>query len=263
MVTELQTAARFWMTWTLLLAPSLVDRALAAEPELTVAISPDIPPYVMSNATSGLEVDLMRTALPGYQLKFIQLPYAQLQTAISKGKADVSVGVREGINPDDTRQFFSDEFVDFENYAISKKSAGVKIASVADLAGFTILTWEEACQELGDAFKQMYSPGAPERKNYHEFANQRKQVEAFWEADDAVCVIDGTIFRYFSEEMGHDADDAEFHNIFPPTTEFRVGFGDAALRDRFNQRLKGLHDDRTYQQVLERFHAEPAEASAD
>lgn len=260
MPNKLQTAARTMMTWALLLTLSLVGGRGWAADELTVAISPDIPPYVMHEATSGLEVDLMRLALPDHQLKFVQLPYAELQTAISQDKADVSVGVREGIDSDDTGVFFSDEFVAFENFAISKKSAGLSIDSVADLAGHRVLTWEDAYLDLGDAFKQMYSPGAPERKNYQEFANQQQQVETFWKSDGAVCVIDGIIFRYFSRQMGYPASGTEFHTIFSPTTKFRVGFGDAALRDQFNAQLKKLHDDGQYQHVLERYHAEPGEA---
>jgi polar amino acid transport system substrate-binding protein len=258
MANNRRIAQRLFGAATLFLAPAIFGgQSLATEPGLTVAISPDIPPYVMKRATSGLEVDLLRAALPGYRLKFVQLPYAQLQTAIQQKKADVSVGVRKGINPEDSQQYFSDEFVDFDNYAISKDSADLSIDSVADLKGHKILTWQEAYLELGDAFKQMYSPGTSERKNYLEFANQREQVEAFWKADDAVCVIDGTIFRYFSDEMGHDNDEADFHDIFPPTTEFRVGFGDAGLRDKFNVRLKKLHDSGQYEDILERYHADP------
>jgi len=218
---------------------------------------------VMKRATSGLEVALMHEALPGRKLRFIQLPYAQLQTAIQKKRADVSVGVREGIDADDSGVNFSDEFVTFVNFAITKKSAGMKIDSVVDLAGHRILTWEDADQDLGDAFKAMYSPAAAERKNYQEFANQRQQVATFWEGHNVVCVIDGSIFRYFSLQMGHPLDQVDYHAIFPPTTKFRVGFADATLRDGFNAQLKKLHDSGQYQQVLERFHAEPVEAHAE
>ena len=37
----------------------------SAEPELVIAIAPDIPPYVMDGATSGLEVEIVRRALAG------------------------------------------------------------------------------------------------------------------------------------------------------------------------------------------------------
>ena len=165
MTHKLRLAIRFSGSIPLLMMlPLIAGQAWAADGTLTVAISPDIPPYVMRHATFGLEVALMHEALPGRKLKFLQLPYAQLQTAIQKKRADVSVGVREGIDADDTGVFFSDEFVTFVNFAIGKKSAGLKISSVADLAGHRIVTWEDAYLDLGDAFRQMYSPGAPAKQ---------------------------------------------------------------------------------------------------
>lgn len=42
----------------------LISSALAADKPLIVAVSLDIPPYVMEHATKGGEVDLIRRALP-------------------------------------------------------------------------------------------------------------------------------------------------------------------------------------------------------
>ncbi|MCA9017439.1 MAG: amino acid ABC transporter, partial [Planctomycetaceae bacterium] len=80
------------------------------KPQLTVAISVDIAPYVMKNGTTGIEVDIATQALPGYQLNFIQMPYEKLQSAVAEDQADVALGVQkfkdvEGI-------FYSDHFID-------------------------------------------------------------------------------------------------------------------------------------------------------
>ena len=62
----------------LMLLAGFGHQALAAEkPELLVAISLDIPPYVMDKAAKGIEVDIARQALKGYILRFIQLPYEE------------------------------------------------------------------------------------------------------------------------------------------------------------------------------------------
>jgi len=241
------------------LLPSLVGRyAAAADQELTVAVSVDIPPYVVEKATSGFEVDLMRAALPGYTLNFVQMPYDDLETAVEKHRADVAVCVLEGAT-DDTGVFYSDRFISFYNYAISKKSAGLEIDSVADLAGHPILAWEDAYLELGEAFQKLFSPDAPDRKNYQEFAHQSKQVAAFWQSDDAVVVIDGSIFRLVSTQQGHDPGEAVFHAIFPPNTKFHVAFRDEALRDQFDERLKALKASGEYQRLVYRWHVGPAD----
>ena len=70
--------------------PGFPGLAMAAE-TLTVSISLDIPPYVIKSASEGLEVDIVRGALSGQQLSFVQMSYADLQTAIQQKKADVSI----------------------------------------------------------------------------------------------------------------------------------------------------------------------------
>lgn len=72
-----------------------ISSALAADKPLIVAVSLDIPPYVMEHATKGVEVDLIRRALPDHTLKLIPLDYSALEPAVSDKKADVAMSVRE------------------------------------------------------------------------------------------------------------------------------------------------------------------------
>jgi polar amino acid transport system substrate-binding protein len=225
--------------------------------KLVVAISLDIPPYVMQRATKGLEVDLVKRALKGYSLQFVQMPYQDLQTAISQNKADVAVGVQ----PAKDSVFYSGNFITFHNAAISKKTDGIKINRVADLKDHEVLTWQNAYLELGPEFKELFSPASPSRKNYHEVADQRNQVEEFWRGKGKVVVIDRVIFRYFSREMGHKPDESVIHAIFPPVTGFRVGFKNEGIRDTFDRQLADLRANREYGKLLELYHIEPADDS--
>lgn len=235
------------------------DAQLAAS-KLIVAISPDLPPYVLKNATGGLEVDMLRQALPNYTLEFIQMPYAELQTAIPTKRADISVGVQHF---KDDGVFYSDEFITFENVAITKKAAGLKIDSIADLANHKVLTWQDAYLELGPEFKSLFSPDSPNRKNYVEIGDQREQVRMFWRASDDVIVIDRHIFNYFSAAMRHMPGELVFHSLFAPVTNFRVGFKDAALRDAFNQGLVRLCKSGEYENVLKRYNLELSHTICD
>lgn len=217
---------------------------------LTVAISTDLPPYVIDQATRGIEVDILQKALPDQTLRFIQMPYEELQSAVPSQRADASAGVQQF---SDDGVFYSNEFVTFENAAIAKKSAGLNIGSIADLADHKVLAWQDAYLELGPEFEHLFSPDSPQRKNYLEVGDQREQVRMFWDAETDVIVIDRTIFNYFSAELGHSTDQADFHSLFPPVTNFKVGFKDAALRDAFNQSLLGLCESGDYREVLKRY----------
>lgn len=219
--------------------------------QLNVAISTDIAPYVMQNATTGIEVDIATQALPDYKLNFIQMPYAKLQAAVAEDQADLALGVQqfkdvEGI-------FYSDNFIDFTNAAITKKSAKLKIEKVADLADHKVLTWQDAYRELGPEFEKMFSPDAPQRKNYVEVADQGQQVKQFWEDKAAVIVIDKAIFNAISQATGHKLDEVEYHAIFPETTYFKANFEEPSVRDAFNAGLQKLCQSGEYAKLLKKY----------
>jgi len=222
---------------------------VAADRSLTVAVSLDIPPYVMATATRGAEVDLMRRALPDYTLHWLQMDYDGLETAVSGKKADVAMSVQEhrkGV-------YYSVDYIGFANFAISRKSDQLKLKSVADLRGNPVLAWPGAWAELGDAFKAQYAPGSIQRPNYVEVADQAEQVRRFWQGLGKVIVIDRSIFDYFSRQMGHQSGEVEYHALFPKETRFKVGFADAAVRDNFNARLKELCRSGEYRELLHRY----------
>lgn len=234
----------------LILLTGLGHQALAAEkPELLVAISLDIPPFVMDKAAKGIEVEIARQALKGYILHFTQLPYEELQTAVQQKRVDVSLGVQPGAEG----VHYSADFINFVNYAISKKVEGLRIESVADLRGHQVLTWENAYLELGSEFEAMFSPQSPQRKNYIEVADQEEQVRRFWEGKGLVIVIDRSIFSYFSRIMGYEIHEASFHAIFPPVTNFKAGFRDVAVRNRFNEGLAAMCGNGVYAMLLHRY----------
>ncbi|GAB3531211.1 substrate-binding periplasmic protein [Photobacterium alginatilyticum] len=224
-------------------------QSLAAKPPLSVAISVDMPPYVINQAISGLQVDIIKLALGGYDVRFMQMPFGEIQTAVQKGIADVGVGVLE----DDSGVFYSDHFITFANVAVSKKASSKKIEQVADLKGHLVLTWQNAYLELGDAFEQLYSPQSPERENYIEVADQADQVRIFWQGNNRIAVIDRSIFTYFTKALGYAADDVTFHYVFPSVTSFQASFKEAKIRDSFNQALGKLCQSGEYNKLLTRY----------
>ncbi len=235
---------------TALLSLALRMIANAADQPLTVAVSLDIPPYVMSNATTGIQVDIVRQTLAGRSLKWVQMDYDALESAVPDKKADVAMSVHE----DRQGVYYSTDYIGFVNVAISRKADHLAIKDIASLAGHPVLTWQNAWAELGDLFKRQYAPGSPQRTNYVEVANQADQVRRFWEGKGKVIVIDRSIFDYFSEEMGHSTDGAEYHDLFPATTRFKAAFADAATREEFNARLRQLCASGEYNRLLKHYH---------
>jgi len=221
----------------------------ADESPLRVAIDFDIPPYIKDGATDGLEVAILKRALDGDELLFIQMPFNQINTAIETDSTDVAVSVVKS----DRGGYYSDFFISFENYAISLTAEGLEIDQVGDLAGLPVLTWQGAYSELGSAFEAMFRPGGPDHADYVEVADLKELVERFWQQRNAVAVIDRNIFRYFTEQIGRSIDNVRFHDLFAPASEFRVGFRDEAVRDRFNAGLAELCSSGEYAVLLKRY----------
>lgn len=242
--------AHVLLTTLLVLLACGAAPAAASAPTLKVAVQTDLPPYVTDGATGGLEIELLRAALGDAKLSFVQMPYAELQTAVKKKRADVAVAVQQ--LGKDEGVFYSREFVSFENAAITKVLAGIAIANVAELAGHEILAWQDAYRELGPEFEKLYRPGGPERARYTEFGDQVEQVRAFWAKPDAVAVIDRAVFNAFTTQLGHSPDGVIANTIFPLVTSFRVAFADAKQRDAFDAGIVRLCKSGEYVQILAR-----------
>lgn len=227
-----------------LLVISLLHAPGLSAASLTIAFSYDIPPFIMENGTRGLEIDIVREALKrsGHTFTTVQCSYRRLQIAVLQMNVDAAAAVRE--LKDGT--YYSDNFIAFKNYAISKKRSGFTIESIPDLKGKTIYTWQNAYRDLGDEFKSIFSPNAtlPPGTNYYEIPVQKKQVELFWMGrGDSVIIIDEAIFKWFTKQMAETINPAEevvYHNIFDATTEYQISFKDRQIRDDFNRGLEQI-----------------------
>lgn len=233
-----------------------LDRSPAQAKELVIAFSLDTPPYVMDEGTTGIEIDIVRAALApqGYTFTVRQMPYGELADAVVQEGVDAAATVTKM----DNGTFYSDEYITFHNAAITKRSAQLKIDSVDDLKGHTILAWENAYEDLGPKFAALFSPKvkAPYRDKYHEIANQRDQVEMFWRAEDDVIVIDEAVMQWFTRELAGDVDTTAplvYHKIFPPATRFRITFRSREVRDDFNAGLKSLRASGEYEKIYARY----------
>jgi len=229
---------------------SALSHLEAAEP-MRVGISYDIPPYIMDKATKGLEVEIIRQAIPKtIEIEFVQMPYNQLEGALAKGTIDAAATVQDRGN---TKTYYSEEYITFSNVAVSRKTDGLQIKEIAGLGNHPVLTWENAYVELGSDFEKLFSPGSPQRKNLVEVADQQEQVETFWKTKGAIAVIDRNIFRYFSKELKHSEGEFVFHELFPAVTNFQMSFRSEKIRDKFDQNLLKICEDGTYENLLKKY----------
>jgi polar amino acid transport system substrate-binding protein len=224
--------------------------------ELTIAFSVDTPPYAMEKANSGIEIEIVRAALKhkGHSFKVRQMSYRQLDDAVTEKGMDAAATVLKK----DDGTYYSENYIIFKNYAITRKSSGIKIDRVAVLKGKSIVAWENAYKDLGPEFESLFSPTVelPYRKKYREIADQAKQVEMFWKKEAEVIVIDKSVMLWFTKQLGEKVGTPEelvYHKIFPEKTEFRIGFKNKQIRDDFNAGLKQIRENGVYQKIYDKY----------
>jgi polar amino acid transport system substrate-binding protein len=224
--------------------------------ELVIAFSLDTPPFVMDKAKSGIEVDIVRDAMKrrGYTFTTRQMPYGRLPGAVTEIGLDAAATVMQS----DNGTFYSESYITFHNVAITKRSSGIKIDTIADLKGKSIVAWQNAYEELGPEFEALFSPQVrePYRKKYQEIADQKQQVEIFWQGEAEVIVIDKSVMRWFTNELAGKVNTSQAlvnHEIFPAKTQFRISFRDKQVRDDFNAGLNEIRSSGLYHKIYDKY----------
>jgi polar amino acid transport system substrate-binding protein len=229
---------------------------VAGAAELLIAHGLDKPPFVFGSEQRGLEIDIMREALAfkGHTMRVVHIPNKRLQVAVQTAGVDGAATVREA----EDGSFYSENFITFENYAITRRSAAIRLGSVADLKGHSIAAWQNAYRDLGAEFEAAFRPEthAAYLKSYFELPSQRSQNQMFWYGRAEVIIVDKTIFLWYRKELAKEVDtsaDVVFHDLFPRRTHFQVAFKDKRIRDDFNEGLRHLRESGRYQQLVDAY----------
>jgi len=224
--------------------------------DLVIAHGLDKPPFVFGSDMHGLEIDIVREALAykGHSMQVVHVPNKRLQVAIQTAGVDGAATVREAHDG----SYYSDDFITFENYAITRRSAGIRLDGVNDLKGHSVVAWQNAYRDLGSEFEAAFNPDVkePYLEGYSELASQRSQNMMFWFGRAQVIIVDKTIFLWYQKDLTKEIDtsaEVVFHNIFPRRTHFQVAFKERAIRDDFNEGLRHLRKTGRYQHLVDAY----------
>ncbi|MCR6629747.1 MAG: transporter substrate-binding domain-containing protein [Magnetospirillum sp.] len=236
----------------LCLALALLAPWPALADEVMVAIGRSLPPYVIVDEWRGMEYEIVRDALAleGHTLKPKFMAFARVSREMESGLVDAAMTMRPESG---VKAHYSDSHVAYRNYAITLAKNNLAINRIEDLAGKSVVAFQNASLYLGPTYKALMDANP----HYREEARQMVQPTLlFLDRVDAV-IADCFIFGWFANdpEVKAKADTSQalrFHPIFPPT-EYRVAFRDARLRDGFNRGLKKLRDSGAYDRIVQRY----------
>lgn len=224
--------------------------SLSQAEDLRIGVGLSKPPYVIQETNSGVELDIVRRALEiaGYTMKPQYMPLLRIPHELNGGGVDGGMHIRAHLLIDG---FFSDEVIFYRNYAITLDEKDLKIDGFEDLAGKSIISFQNARKFLGEKFANVVKGS----KNYAEIANQELQVRMLAAGRAQVAVGDFRIFlhftRKFEEKFGISLK-LRFHPLFKPTP-YRAAFRSRQVRDDFDRGLRQLRESGEYEAIMDTY----------
>jgi len=225
----------------------LVQSAFSQEIKLALSLS--IPPYVISENDSGIELDILKEAfsLSNITVKPIYVPLARLNKQIETDEVDGSATILESLGFKNV--YYSDVYITYKNIAVSLKKNNINIKSIADLRNMDIITFQNAKKYLGLEFSQAVS----QNSSYYEFYDQEKQVKMLYKDRIQVIILDKNIFHYYRQNSVKEyKKEIVTHEIFP-VNQYKIAFKDPKIRDKFNKGLKELKKSGRYNQIINKY----------
>ena len=222
--------------------------------DLRIAFGQEKAPYlwVENDQVTGIEYDIVRAALAavGDGLVPGTLPNRRVSIALSGEDYDAVTGMQ--MNQAGETAFYSDEYLTYANFAITRKARHIKLTGLADLFEHSVAIWQNAWEDLNLG---KLRPGGPNGLDYTEFTSQYRQSKFFWVGRCDVNVIDRNIFVWYSRQLADEMDttaELEFHNILP-MVRVRAAFHDSNARDAFNAGLKKIHANGSYDRIFAKY----------
>lgn len=215
---------------------------------LKIAVGTSIPPYVIKEENRGIEFDILKEVLAsqGYEMQPVYVPLSRTLHLLAYDQVDgiMSTG-RAGLPG-----CYTDSHITYWNFAITLKDRNLRLNAIEDLQDKRVLSFQNARDYLGDAFRQM----ADQNPQYREIADQSLQNKQLFSGRIDVVVADRYIFEWFRKDPSialavNVEQEVEYHKIFSPGN-FKAVFKDDVVCEAFNQGLKLLKEKGRYDEII-------------
>ena len=262
---QLTWASCFIGLFSLLYLPA-IDAAQAStgqasateQPALNIGISFAIPPWVIPETNTGIELDILREAFKvrGYQIAPNYLSFAMSYSMFEADKLDGILNVTESSVKNG---FYSAPVLSFENVAISLQEknfpANIDLPFLSDKS---IVAFQKASILLGETFRQVVA----KNMRYQEVAQQSLQINLLMIRNVDFIIMEKNIFGYYWQQALADPHliraqsklnrPVQFHYLFEPT-EYRFVFATEQIRNNFNAGLAVIRANGLYDAIFERY----------
>jgi polar amino acid transport system substrate-binding protein len=231
---------------------ALAFSMVAGAEEIKIGVRP-VPPYVMqdkSGSFSGLEYEIIASALAvkGHTLKPSAYPLNRLAQAFKDKEVAAAAPLLPSSNAGGT---LSDVYLVYTNIAMALKSSGLDLKSPADLKGHSVIAFPNAKVALGADFAAAIE-GNPK---YTEDPQQVTQIRLLFAKRVEVAVGEERILNYFIRDPSTGVDTSVPVSAFKlfGQTAYRVAFQDPKLAADFNEGLKTIKSNGSYDKLIQKY----------
>ncbi len=235
---------------TLLLLASATSAADGDSRVLRLGFGTNKPPYVFENDRRGLEYDIVVAAArrAGFEVEPVFAPLARLRRMLAERAVDgiTITGPQTG-----DKVCYTQPYIEYHNVAMALTSRHLQIDSIADLARYSVSSFQRSRALLGPDYDRM--AGANPR--YREEANQITRNLLLYSGRIDVIVGDRRIINYFNKNLRDQVDVTQavtVYDLFKPN-RYSVGFIDPANCAAFDIGLAELRKSGDYGRIERKY----------
>jgi polar amino acid transport system substrate-binding protein len=232
----------------------LVACSRAEADEVTMAFGDSLPPYILAESNSGIEIDVVSAALAYRKHVLVPryLPMARITAAFRDRQVDaVMMDVGEDLSK---YGHYAEPPVLYDNVFITLKQRGIRIRKPSDLDKLTVMSFVGAAARYPEWLGRGTKGGLHKERN-----NQAVQPVLLNLGRYDVVLSDRNIYKYY--ELMERRRNAAFHA--QPVEEhaftvenprhYRPVFRDPAIQRDFDEGLKYLKKSGRYQAIFDRY----------
>lgn len=224
-----------------------------------IGISMSIPPWVIKETDSGIELDILRASLDPerYDIRPVYVPFERAYKLFDDAQLDAVMNAKANVVKSG---YLSQAVVTFQNYAISLASKNYpEDISMSFLQDKTVVGFQKAKDFLGKEYAVM----ARTNRHYQEVPKQDFQINLLFIRELDFIVMDKSIFGYYWYKANQGdrysrlakqrfSQKVRFHPLFKPS-HYPFLFRDKLVRDDFDRGLSEIKSSGRYQEILDKY----------
>lgn len=221
---------------------------------ISLAFTFSMPPYLSQDKKSGIERDIIYSALTqaGYESISIEnVHYLRAIELVKSGSIDAIVSNQSNTIYSSNLPGISTSHktLDYVDCAISLASQNLQLKTIYDYYDKHIWAFKSASTTLGQDFQLM----TQNNKKYTEDVDQLKQLDMLAMKRIDIAISDRNIFSSkHKNSRKYQSLEFSFDNIAPPTSRV-IRSMDRTLIQKFNKGLEGIQGNGEYQAILSKY----------